>query len=89
MIYLGHRKRQVDPCHEYSEICEPNLSVGRSTTKIYAQVDPTSGRILIDGIDISKIGTNDLRSRLVSHSSLSMGMDGLSLSLQTIIPQVG
>ncbi|KAJ6577612.1 multidrug resistance-associated ABC transporter [Mycena capillaripes] len=27
-------------------------------------VDPTSGRIVIDGIDISKIGINDLRSRL-------------------------
>jgi ABC-type bacteriocin/lantibiotic exporter with double-glycine peptidase domain len=45
-------------------------SVGRSTTKISAQVDPTSGRILIDGIDISKIGTHDLRSRLVGYSPL-------------------
>lgn len=30
-----------------------------------AQVDPVSGRILIDGIDISTIGIHDLRSRLV------------------------
>jgi ABC-type multidrug transport system fused ATPase/permease subunit len=28
------------------------------------QTDPSSGRILIDGIDISKIGTQDLRSRV-------------------------
>ncbi|KAF8998323.1 hypothetical protein BDZ89DRAFT_1148154 [Hymenopellis radicata] len=27
-------------------------------------VDPTEGRILIDGIDISKIGVHDLRERL-------------------------
>lgn len=31
------------------------------------QIDPVSGRILIDGIDISAIGVHDLRSRLVSH----------------------
>lgn len=30
------------------------------------QVDPTSGKITIDGIDISKIGLHDLRSRIVS-----------------------
>jgi hypothetical protein len=29
------------------------------------QVDPESGRIVIDGIDISTIGVHDLRSRLV------------------------
>lgn len=29
------------------------------------QVDPTRGRIMIDGIDISTIGLYDLRSRLV------------------------
>ena len=28
-------------------------------------VDPASGRIVIDGIDISKIGLHDLRSRIV------------------------
>jgi ABC-type multidrug transport system fused ATPase/permease subunit len=30
------------------------------------QVDPASGRILIDGIDITTIGLHDLRSRVVS-----------------------
>ena len=30
-----------------------------------AQVDPASGRILIDGIDITTIGLHDLRSRIV------------------------
>jgi len=29
-------------------------------------VDPSSGRIIIDGIDICKIGVSDLRSRIVS-----------------------
>ncbi|KAG6835326.1 hypothetical protein H0H93_002661 [Arthromyces matolae] len=39
---------------------------GKSTLamSILRFVDPTSGRILIDGIDISKIGIHDLRSRL-------------------------
>jgi hypothetical protein len=31
-------------------------------------VDPTSGKILIDGVDISKIGLHDLRSRVVCQS---------------------
>ncbi|THH14161.1 hypothetical protein EW146_g6141 [Bondarzewia mesenterica] len=30
----------------------------------YSAVDPASGRILVDGIDISKIGLHDLRSRV-------------------------
>ncbi|KAG6914945.1 hypothetical protein DXG01_014339 [Tephrocybe rancida] len=34
------------------------------TLKAGERVDPTSGRILIDGIDISTIGIHDLRSRL-------------------------
>ena len=33
-------------------------------------VDPASGRIVIDGIDISTIGLHDLRSRIVRGSSL-------------------
>ena len=41
---------------------------GKSTLamSILRFVDPVQGRILIDGIDISKIGIHDLRSRLVS-----------------------
>ncbi|KAJ6559095.1 hypothetical protein DFH09DRAFT_1161859 [Mycena vulgaris] len=30
----------------------------------FSQVDPSSGKIIIDGIDISKIGIHDLRSRI-------------------------
>jgi hypothetical protein len=30
------------------------------------QVEPASGRILVDGIDITTIGLHDLRSRIVS-----------------------
>lgn len=41
---------------------------GKSTLamSILRFVDPMEGRILIDGIDISKIGIHDLRSRVVS-----------------------
>ena len=41
---------------------------GKSTLamSILRFVDPVQGRILIDGVDISKIGIHDLRSRLVS-----------------------
>ena len=41
---------------------------GKSTLamSILRFVDPVQGRIMIDGIDISKIGIHDLRSRLVS-----------------------
>ncbi len=43
---------------------------GKSTLamSILRFVDPTEGRILIDGIDTSTIGIHDLRSRLVSPS---------------------
>ncbi|KAJ7459957.1 hypothetical protein FB451DRAFT_1272196 [Mycena latifolia] len=39
---------------------------GKSTlaTTLLRFVDPSSGRIIIDGIDISKIGLHDLRSRI-------------------------
>ena len=33
-------------------------------------VDPAGGRIVIDGIDISKIGLHDLRSRIVRWPSM-------------------
>ncbi|KAJ7807829.1 hypothetical protein B0H14DRAFT_3152303 [Mycena olivaceomarginata] len=39
------------------------LRFGR-LSDLQQQTDPSSGRILIDGIDISKIGVEDLRSRL-------------------------
>ena len=41
---------------------------GKSTLamSILRFVDPASGRIMIDGVDISSIGLHDLRSRLVS-----------------------
>lgn len=45
---------------------------GKSTLamSILRFVDPAQGRIVIDGIDISKIGIHDLRSRLVSVSGV-------------------
>lgn len=45
---------------------------GKSTLamSILRFVDPTSGRIIIDGIDISTIGLYDLRSRIVRSAVL-------------------
>jgi ABC-type multidrug transport system fused ATPase/permease subunit len=50
---------------------------GKSTLamSILRFTDPASGRIMIDGIDISKIGVNDLRSRLVSFASSRSFLD--------------
>ena len=36
-------------------------------------VDPSSGKIVVDGIDISKIGLHDLRSRVVSGTESQLG----------------
>ncbi|KAG1873894.1 hypothetical protein F4604DRAFT_1765807 [Suillus subluteus] len=48
---------------------------GKSTLamSILRFVDPVSGRILIDGIDISTIGVHDLRSRLRQDATLFSG----------------
>ncbi|KAG6830506.1 hypothetical protein H0H92_000347 [Tricholoma furcatifolium] len=48
------------------ELFNSGLGSGKSTLamSILRFVDPTNGRILIDGIDISTIGIHDLRSRL-------------------------
>jgi ABC-type oligopeptide transport system ATPase subunit len=45
------------------------LGSGKSTlaTSLLRFVEPTSGRIIVDGIDISTIGLNDIRTRLVSN----------------------
>jgi ABC-type multidrug transport system fused ATPase/permease subunit len=53
-----------------------------------AQVEPASGRILVDGIDITTIGLHDLRSRIVSvvQSGL-LKLARLSQLRQTFIPQ--
>lgn len=49
---------------------------GKSTLamSILRFVDPASGRIMVDGVDISTIGIHDLRSRLVSVRELSTVM---------------
>lgn len=41
-----------------------------------AQVEPASGRILVDGIDITTIGLHDLRSRIVSVQSGLLSLPG-------------
>ena len=54
---------------------------------IVAQVEPASGRILVDGIDITTIGLHDLRSRIVSVQSGLLKLAGSSQLRQTFIPQ--
>lgn len=54
---------------------------------IVAQVEPASGRILVDGIDITTIGLHDLRSRIVSVQSGLLKLARLSQIRQTFIPQ--
>jgi ABC-type multidrug transport system fused ATPase/permease subunit len=51
------------------------------------QVEPASGRILVDGIDITTIGLHDLRSRIVSVQSGLLKLGRLSQLWQTFIPQ--
>ena len=51
------------------------------------QVEPASGRILVDGIDITTIGLHDLRSRIVSVQSGLLKLGRLSQLRQTFIPQ--
>jgi ABC-type multidrug transport system fused ATPase/permease subunit len=52
-----------------------------------AQVEPASGRILVDGIDITTIGLHDLRSRVVSVQPGLVKFVRLSQLRQTCIPQ--
>jgi hypothetical protein len=59
-----------------------------AVSKALGQVDPVSGRILIDGIDISKIGIHDLRSRLVCLKPSHCVASPLISIYQTFIPQV-
>jgi len=65
---LPYRKRQIYTCDEHIEIRESLLQVEFWVYFIHFTRSgrPDKGRIMIDGIDISKIGTHDLRSRLVS-----------------------
>jgi ABC-type multidrug transport system fused ATPase/permease subunit len=58
-------------------------------------VDPSKGRVIIDGIDITTIGVQDLRSRLVSlivymipwHRSLLLRSDVYSARCGTVLRQ--
>jgi ABC-type multidrug transport system fused ATPase/permease subunit len=54
---------------DYFAIINPLLLPGKSTlaTALLRFVEPTKGRIMLDGIDITKIGLYDLRSRMVGH----------------------
>lgn len=50
------------------------------------QVDPAEGKIIIDGIDISTIGIQDLRSRIVGQPTsflLSLAEPGNSVDLHS------
>ncbi|KAH9996005.1 P-loop containing nucleoside triphosphate hydrolase protein [Russula vinacea] len=62
---------------------------GKSTLamSVLRFVDPASGRILIDGIDITTIGLHDLRSRIVSIQLNVKAPQVVSQQWQTFIPQ--
>ena len=47
-------------------------SIGKSTLamSLLRFVDPTEGKIVIDGVDIQTIGLHDLRSRIVCRLSI-------------------
>ena len=78
--HILRREWQVDTCYEHAALCKDILGFLAPTAYVYLlQVDPTSGRIKIDGIDISTIGVHDLRSRLVSPSQLPRFSRSLTL----------
>lgn len=54
----------------------------------HVKVEPTNGKIIIDGIDISTIGVYDLRSKMVS-SQPTLPLARRWLRFKTFIPQVG
>ncbi|KAJ7468712.1 hypothetical protein FB451DRAFT_1560403 [Mycena latifolia] len=64
-IGLVGRTGQLSALHEIKILIEVSGS-GKSTLamSLLRFVDPSSGRILVDGIDISNIGIHDLRSRI-------------------------
>lgn len=54
----------------FVSIVTERADVSLLTPVILCKVDPTQGKIVIDGLDITKIGVHDLRSRLVSRCLL-------------------
>ena len=62
---LGRTGERKAKCS--SLLIDTCIGSGKSTLamSLLRFVDPASGRIVIDGIDISKIGLHDLRSRIV------------------------
>jgi hypothetical protein len=63
---MSYRKWKVDFGNEFTALCEGKASCIALNLLSDVQVDPSGGRILIDNIDICKIGLSDLRSRVVS-----------------------
>jgi ABC-type glutathione transport system ATPase component len=85
-VHTFFRKRKIYACDEHPTIRMLFRTATTPSPYIYVQVDPTSGRILVDGIDISTIGIHDLRSRLVR--MLYMLPQAVILTpRQTFIPQ--
>ena len=67
----SYREWEIDACDE-----PPALRESEGDSVLFclihqqcAQVEPASGSIVVDGIDISRIGLHDLRSRIVSFIS--------------------
>ncbi len=62
------------------------LGSGKSTLSyaLFRLVEPAGGRICIDGIDISKIGLHDLRSRITILPQDPIIYSGIIISLPKI-----
>lgn len=87
--YLAEQARRFAFCVTFYW-CPSGSGKSTLAMSLLRFVDPASGRIVIDGIDISKIGLHDLRSRIVRWPSMVNRCFSWRCHFlpQTFIPQV-
>lgn len=69
LIAYIFREWEVDVGYEFPALCEFTITTNDNFAPHSLKVEPIGGHIMIDGIDIHKIGLYDLRSRIVSFMS--------------------